>query len=318
MKSQTIGFIVSITIIAILFVILFIYFFVLFFRIDRFSGAIGYSVENSIYCVKDEGPCRLQSIDTLTIPQITTDTFSYAIARYAADLVARVELLFRHNHKSTDLQMPPNMINLKTLYYNGNIIGFVGQDSENTIWIVFRGTSTSQEWKQDFKFSQEIFTENHATQKVFSKQLCHKGFVEIYDSLKTDIMSVIPEKQTNIIITGHSLGAGLATLTTLDLDNIHSTHTYVFGSPRTCDFLEPKNPFYRINNTTDPIPDMPLSVMWNIRDKTNVFFYQHGGTNVEFTQNRFSLENNHLLPVYIHAIESKSLTVSIPLIENPL
>ena len=107
-------------------------------------------------------------------------------------------------------------------------------------------------------------------------------------------------------MTGHSLGGAIAGLVCLSLSQTHDIYGYVFGSPRICDVFQTDNmkAYFRINNTCDAIKEMPLSVMWNVENKTDISFYSHGGIEKTFTSNRQSLTNNHLMPVYIEALEN--------------
>ena len=41
--------------------------------------------------------------------------------------------------------------------------------------------------------------------------------------------------------------------------------------------------------------------------------HSHGGTSVDFTLNRSSLTNNHLLPIYKYAIKNRLLQIQSPI-----
>jgi hypothetical protein len=325
MDATTIGLVVGVSVLMILLLVLVIYWSITLHRWVHFIDAVDGAVENDCYCVKDEGPCRLLTDDTLPIPEVFPDTFSYEIARYSADLVARVELLFRDNYSVPELVMPPGMVKLKALYFNKEIIGFIGVVG-GVYWIAFRGTSTSEEWKKDFQFMQNdtvIYnsTNNHSNrqQRLFSYSKspkisnlsCHEGFVDVFDQVKDDIHEVLKNVApgSTIVVSGHSLGSAISTLTCLDLQSKYTVLGYCFGTPRVCSTLPTvyMKAFFRINNTCDPVKEIPLSVMWNMYDKKQPYFYEHGGGELLFTSQRQSLTNNHLMPVYIEAIENRTL-----------
>lgn len=312
MTQLRVSFSIALSVTLVVIVILLVYWSIMLSKWYKFNRASEVAIGNNMYCVKDEGLCRLVKDDNLEVPGPGTSVFSYTVARYAADLIARVELLFRENYKSFLLVMPPGMANIKTLYYHDKIIGFVGLDPNGTYWVVFRGTSTSKEWRKDFQFMQDdiILKKGMETQRVFQELSCHQGFLDVYEDLQEDIRSALAHVEgARVVATGHSLGSSLATLTCLDLQSKYQVSGYVFGGPRVCQEVPTDTmiAFFRINNTCDPIKDMPMSVMWNIENAEEPFYYEHGGQEITFTDNRLSLTNNHLMPVYIQAIENEIL-----------
>lgn len=283
---------------------------------QKFGHAMGNAIDNNEFCQPDEGPCALIISDDITVPDILVDEleFSVNIARYGADLVARIVKLFQYGNIATssdNLVMPPGMEIRQTLFYKKNVIGFVGQDANGTFWVAFRGTSTQDEWDQDFKFDlkESSFTEpmvlNGINQNIPSetaKRLCHEGFLEIFNQL--DLMAFAAT--ASVVVTGHSLGSALATLIYLKLSQaVVNIHGIVFGTPRVCHTMPDSMPrFFRMNNTCDVVADIPLSSMWNMSDVNDPFAYIHGGGVVNFTENRLSLYNSHAMPAYINAIDN--------------
>ena len=296
--------------------IIFIVYVIFFTRYKKFVRAVSVAINNEQFCISQEGPCHLQVNDDLIQP-VTIDTvFSYDVARYAADLVARVELLFYKKNGLVSLQMPSSLENKTTLYFKNKIIGYIAySDVSNVAWVVFRGTANEAEWREDFNFSQVDLTlpsgdnQTDFQLKTGDTIACHKGFIDVFNEFKQDMVNAIEDlKPGQIVVTGHSLGAALATLASLELSSMYDVYTYCFASPRVCDDIPSNNSsFWRMNNTADIIPSVPLSVMPNIKEKNSPYFYTHGGISMEFTDNRKSLTNNHLLPVYINALEQYSL-----------
>ena len=78
-------------------------------RYRKFMGSVAVAIENDQFCVSQEGPCQLKVDDNLEQPVNITSEFSYQVARYCADLVARVELLFYKKNGLPSLQMPPQL-----------------------------------------------------------------------------------------------------------------------------------------------------------------------------------------------------------------
>lgn len=149
--------------------------------------------------------------------------------------------------------------------------GFIAQrkleDGTPGIFIVFRGTLTTNEWLHNAQFQQEAFLDDSNLGLVSS------GFQKIYTSEKDGVslqqtvaetLKSIPSN-AQIFVTGHSLGGALATLATVHI----ATRTtfkpilYSYASPRVGDpifaahFEELEH--YRIANSEDLVPAVPPS-----------------------------------------------------------
>lgn len=120
---------------------------------------------------------------------------------------------------------------------DGSITGFIGyQPSVSAIWVVFRGSSDIENWITNLDF----------VRKSYPLSGCggcsvHEGFYTAEQQAIGQIASAVsalnqqyPSYQ--IVVTGHSLGAALATLTALDLAVTYGygsgVSVYNYGSPR--------------------------------------------------------------------------------------
>jgi predicted lipase len=287
---------------------------VYYLRYNKYYYASSSAIDNDIFCKYSEEKCTPQISDQLKKPSELKKNYDNETAKYCADLVARIEICFKANNDFSQHNLPPNLKLCKNLYYKDNVIGFVAICSASRIvWVVFRGTASKEEWKQDFNFTQRDLTfSGPEAQKQLSVRTgeiftCHEGFLKIYQDLKKKLTEAVDGQQMKkVIVTGHSLGASLATLASIDLSSeSYEVSTYVFGSPRVCEYVPSTmfKSFWRINNTTDVITNVPLSVMPNIHKKEIPFAYTHVGKSKEFTKNRLSLTNNHLMAVYIQALQ---------------
>lgn len=128
--------------------------------------------------------------------------------------------------------------------------------------LAFRGTEVTK--FEDVKIDAMASTVSVLQGKV------HAGFRVAYESVAKDIEeSVLQLKGMPLYITGHSLGAALATVATQTLE--HNPHIreliaacYTFGSPRVGNShydIEFKSPIYRVVNTTDIVTVIPLLAM---------------------------------------------------------
>jgi len=133
--------------------------------------------------------------------------------------------------------------------------------------LAFRGT---QEKK-------DIATDAKALKVKVVEGGIHEGFVGAYTSIMKEIKAEIAElpRFLPLYITGHSLGAALATVATqyLEKEVIEESKAplrdqiaacYTFGSPRVGDELfgeRLKSPVYRVVNTRDIVTVIPLIAM---------------------------------------------------------
>lgn len=132
--------------------------------------------------------------------------------------------------------------------------------------LAFRGTEVTKRV--------DIATDAKAIKVSVIEGRVHGGFLSAYNSIREEILEALKKVwKLPLYITGHSLGAALATVATNYLENEvidgaplrdRIAACYTFGSPRVGndqydkDF---KSPIYRIVNTTDIVTVVPLLVM---------------------------------------------------------
>jgi len=148
--------------------------------------------------------------------------------------------------------------------------------------------------------------------KVDNVLRCHTGFIEVYTRVRDTILSTVsPYKTNKIVITGHSLGAALSTLCSIDLGNQgYQVYGYVFASPRVCngmigDYIKQYTKvFIRISNQDDIVPTIPYPVMPNFENPDSPYMYSHTvDGSITYSDNWSSLLNNHSMPNYIHNLK---------------
>jgi hypothetical protein len=132
--------------------------------------------------------------------------------------------------------------------------------------LAFRGTEVSKKT--------DIMTDAKAAKVSVVEGRVHRGFLGAYNSIREEILIALKGVTgLPLYITGHSLGAALATVATNYLENEvidgvplrdQIAACYTFGSPRVGnkefdrDF---KSAIYRVVNTTDIVTVVPLLAM---------------------------------------------------------
>ena len=115
--------------------------------------------------------------------------------------------------------------------------GFVAYNADdNEIVVAFRGSVNVANWVTNLDFIMKPYP------GVTGAQV-HRGFCDAFDAVSPLVLSSVSallsaHPTASIVITGHSLGAALATFAAIDIKtklNIASSKItfYTFGSPRT-------------------------------------------------------------------------------------
>jgi hypothetical protein len=193
--------------------------------------------------------------------------------------------------------------------------GYLASSAAGELVAVIRGTDTVLEWLHDFSF---LFVPDpiHA-----GGGLTEDGFTAIYRSLRAGadpnspsaiaaITGLVGSQEiSSITVTGHSLGAALATLLALDVGlnsgiGGQATTSYTFASPKvgelffhhTYDSVVPDT--YRVYNRQDLVPQAPL------------FPYEHVGNGLEldppFNSVNSTLACWHSLDTYLWLMDQES------------
>jgi len=228
------------------------------------------------------------------------------IALFCTELIQTFETSMK---KNTSVDFPEGVKKVQVLQYNSSSkpdIGWILKDVYDRVWVIFRGTQSAEEGAQDLLFG-------YATESIFDSGLydeehyaLHKGFVNVFNSFRNVLHRTIEKlNPTDLIITGHSLGAALATLAIFSFRERPKVIGYGFGSPRVgdVDFVTlfnslPHSEWYNVINLDDIFTSLPLSVMANKAKPEQPLLYQQAGILITFSKNWGSYLANHLLPVY--------------------
>ncbi|RWR96360.1 phospholipase A1-IIgamma [Cinnamomum micranthum f. kanehirae] len=192
------------------------------------------------------------------------------------------------------------------------------------IVIVWRGTVRTLEWLEDIGFAladaSEIF--DSSSTLWISDTKAHFGFLSLYktarDQVLTEVSRLVEEyknEEMSITVTGHSLGAALATLNAADIAS-HSLNkpkdlpnkscpvtAIVSGSPKVGDHIF-KMAFtslqdlhlLRTRNKDDPVPTLPIGVLYAEMGEELLI----DASKSPYLKN--ASQNAHNLQVYLHGI----------------
>ncbi len=154
------------------------------------------------------------------------------------------ELIKTFNDKETDTQ------------------AFLAKNDQFAV-LAFRGTEIAK--FEDFKIDAMASRISVLDGRV------HAGFREAYESVAKEVEESVLKLDDGLplYVTGHSLGAALATVATQRLEHNPRIREwiaacYTFGSPRVGNShydIEFKSPIYRVVNTTDIVTIIPLLAM---------------------------------------------------------
>ncbi|MGL5061920.1 MAG: lipase family protein [Microcoleus sp.] len=182
--------------------------------------------------------------------------------------------------------------------------GFVLSSKKHNI-IVFRGTQRTIEWVLNINAV-------YATEKskVFSQSYgtIHPGFSTIYSNIAEQTIEIAKKLNPSVpcYLSGHSLGAAIATLSAIDIAVKvprlkKQVQLYTYASPRVGDpvFAREHNRIipnsYRVVNLADAITLVPFTVLF----KTE---YVHVGEEWSFLAQNGDVMPNHVVDTYRSAI----------------
>lgn len=290
--------------------------------IIKIKKSLQYALYNNIKCGQELCP---GIVETLSLPtNINMKDLRLDVIKYSASLIYALESSAKDN---TPLVLQPDVTLIKELKENEYepAIGLIlsSNDNSNTLWIVFRGTQTTDEWKKDLELQQESFLSSKSTQQIRQSFLVnesgqqpniHKGFADVYQNIRYQLLDTIGMyNYETIIITGHSLGAALSTIAGIDLyQRGHQNIVFNFACPRVgdkvfADMVDSSVKVYRVVNTADIVPTLPLASQPNYNNPKNPISYAHCGQMISFENNWFSIMNNHLMPNYMEWLSTLNI-----------
>lgn len=179
---------------------------------------------------------------------------------------------------------------MSTPGYTANVAhaAMVAYDSQTEeIVLSFKGTDNDAAFIENWVTNLDFFKKNPIELQQYPEASVHAGFWDSWLGLKPDVMAAIAEITAShsgvkaIRVTGHSLGAAIATNAAMDLKLNHGFVTSVvnFGSPRPGDLdyhkaILSEVPHWRVTHNNDLVPHVaPQS-----------FGFWHASTEIHFPE----------------------------------
>lgn len=155
-----------------------------------------------------------------------------------------------------------------------------GYDSfTDTLFVAFRGSDNIQNWIDNMQVA-KISPYNDSSIEI--EEGFHKAYLHVKSDLFRNLGKLTAEYKTHdVLVTGHSLGAALATLLAYDLmmSATHSvSHLITFGSPRVgnTEFVKSFNTYpleyNRVTHYNDIVPHVPEELMGYMHVSNEIWY----------------------------------------------
>ena len=203
----------------------------------------------------------LADLDKLPTPPVNRAAYSDRMAWIMAQMAKLAYTPFEEDDlgmEQLEYALQSGWFNLMKTFNKKGTQAFLAKNDEFAV-LAFRGTQPTR-WE-------DVRTDLRALKQKTVEGKVHKGFKEAFDDVRDEIFDIVDKsigKDLPLYVTGHSLGAALATVATQELEEkFHDliAACYTFGSPRVGDGTYEKSikaPVYRIVNTTDIVTLVPF------------------------------------------------------------
>jgi len=203
----------------------------------------------------------LAEFNNFQAPPVNRAAYSDRMAWTMANMAKLAYIPFEDGElgmEQLEYSLQSGWFNLMKTFNKKGTQAFLAKNDEFAV-LAFRGTQPTR-WE-------DVRTDLRALKQKTIEGKVHRGFKEAFDDVRDEIFDIVGKsigKDLPLYITGHSLGAALATVATQELEEVFDdliAACYTFGSPRVGDGTYEKSikaPFYRIVNTTDIVTLVPV------------------------------------------------------------
>lgn len=202
----------------------------------------------------------LSALESLPTPPIHRAAYSDRMAWILAHMAKLAYIKFEESKlevERLEYCLASGWFNLIKTFNKNGTQAFLAKNDEFAV-LAFRGTQPDK-W-EDIRTDIRIIKLKTVDGRV------HIGFKQAFDDVKDEIVAELRKHLGDmpLYITGHSLGAALATVAVQEIEEEFHDQVaacYTFGSPRVGDGKYEraiKVPFYRIVNTTDIVTLIPF------------------------------------------------------------
>mmetsp|Transcript_10439 Transcript_10439/g.26259 ORF Transcript_10439/g.26259 Transcript_10439/m.26259 type:complete len:328 (-) Transcript_10439:76-1059(-) len=165
-----------------------------------------------------------------------------------------------------------------------NTYGYAGYNTDlEQIIVAFRGTEMGslKNWITDLKYAKLTPLKSYPNVSV------HDGFYQAWKNLSPQVMPVVQALHQqfanyDVVVTGHSLGAALATLCMVELaENNIPAYIWDYGRPRVGNqpfsmlSMQSAKASFRHVNQRDTVPHLPLEAMGFFHAPTEVWYHEN-------------------------------------------
>lgn len=202
----------------------------------------------------------LAILESLPTPPINRAAYSDRMAWILAHMAKLAYIKYEENElerERLEYCLQSGWFNLIRTFNKNGTQAFLAKNDEYAV-LSFRGTQPDK-WE-------DVRTDLRAIKLKTINGKVHIGFKNAFDDVRDDIVGELRKHlgKMPLYITGHSLGAALATVAVQEIEdefNDQVAACYTFGSPRVGDGKYEKSikvPFYRIVNATDIVTLVPF------------------------------------------------------------